>query len=417
MTDKDNGTIFSSDTPSGDVQVGETTQPGGFYGSVTRRGAVERVKLFFKQSHGIVTAQPSDPPGKLLAVIDLDFHHGTLLAKRKTNYAKGSYLQVKIQGKRVDIAFGRSGAIAVVFTTNPWYKYSTVNAAANLAAARSDPNYKLYVINESIDIDLGRDFAEAVLPQHDFFFNASRDMPANYHTAGRVYILLETAPTLMPYSIPMYVEGTINATGYIPTELSTIEFSKTKIEGAPTSDGVFSYTPADGWVYSFHVKVPTIGGHAYGVFVTESAIDGTVVVKETPADDGEEDDYEEIVHVFEAPVTAYYSHSSVSLAFRTSLPYDSGFINPMVVSTSISNVKGYGVFESLVPEKQVEYQGVRFDDMRESIPLVSKSELIRVAGSHIVMNLDRVNRGLQAKPSKARPVTSTDGITALLQRI
>jgi len=386
---------LTSARPPGTVFVDRKALPATVYAKADGLRPVEDTEIFFKELVGTLQTAPLDPRGKLLLTIDLDFSHGNLLSARKQNYAYNKYKEIRVEGKRTDVIFGRSGSIGVIYTTNPWYQLSATDNAANALAAQSDPTYRVLTISDTLDMDLSGMIKDFVREGGWYFANPGESMPLDYHIAGRIFFLTEIPPQILSYELPVYLAGTVQVKDYIPTELSALTFSKTRIEGdirlvQLTWDSEISQYVVDVYVNSL------ITGNAVGSYLPDQSQPMSITIREVPEAGEAADELDpptEVHSIIDYPCKVINATETTLLEFRTTISKLSNFNVPELVEYDIPDQAGWGVFEDSVPMKYRSYKGIPLDSMPTRSVNMRPEVFSRAVGPETLANMRRVARG------------------------
>nr|UKQ11006.1 hypothetical protein 3 [signal crayfish associated hepe-like virus 1] len=400
-------TIASSSRPTGSVIVDKTVQDANFYGTPSGIRPVEDTEIFFKELVGSISAATSDPRGTLLLTIDLDFQHGENFAARKTNYGYIKYKELKITGKRTDIVFGRSGSIGIVYTTNPWYKLSTDDPAANAVAVASDPTYRVLTISDHLEVDIMKNIKDQIRANEWYFNHAGEGMPLDYYMAGKVFILVESPPQLLPYQIPVYTAGSVAVRDYLPTELSTLTFEKHYVD-APITEVTLNWQKRRSeYAVVAYITSPQANTNV-GEFILDDSLNGTIVVRETPQDGDDVDNAPTEHHqLSDFPIAIFNEPSGAMLDIATTVSKLSNFMEPELVEHNLTHVRGWAVYQTSHKSRQAAVRGIPLDKIPVGAPSIPRSAFIRAAGIEAVSNLARVARN-QRPVVVTRPAGDVD---------
>nr|CAJ2444837.1 Hypothetical protein CDS [Astacus astacus] len=373
--------------PTGQVMVDGRSQEANFYAQPTSDRPVEFAKAMFKQELGTVTCGPGDQRGKLLLTIDLDFNHGPQLASRKLNYAYGRYEEFKITGKRTDVIFGRSGALAIVYTNNPWYNVSLDDPAANVDGCVSDPTYRILAISDHLEIDIMKAIQAVTRNNSWFHLNPQDDMPRDYYRAGRVFIFVESPPQLLPFELPIYIAGSIEMKDHIPANLSHLTFARSAVR-VEKGTALLTWGENNEWELQINTgaplpteSVPT----GNGTLILDAPIDWNIEVVDADDEDGT---YIESHRVYDHPITYLAVEDHAIITLRTSISKTSNFVTPAVVDENFTTpLSGWLVFQDsskYVPQLgtsihklPVRTQNTNVSRMRDAVGLNRMSALMQ----------------------------------------
>lgn len=206
--------VVEKPTPESDVPVqGKPAQASPFGPQIT--GPVESKKEFFKYKCLSVTCGPGSTPGEVLGVVELDYRHGELLADRVKDYKLATYDDVKLQGKRTDHTFLRNGAMGVFAVDNPYVTLSESEFETNFNAVMHNPDTKIVAISDPIDYDATK-IVKRNRVRAAHYLNFTKDMPLDYLSAGRIFIICINPPVITDFTMDLYLTGNVIVSGYFP---------------------------------------------------------------------------------------------------------------------------------------------------------------------------------------------------------
>jgi len=391
-------TEFTSARPPGSVLVDKTVQDATVYGTPSGNRPVEATDIFFKEHIGTITTSATDLRGTLLLTIDLDFNHGEVLRSRKTNYAYNQYAELRLEGKRTDVIFGRSGSVGMAFTTNPWYKLSATDAAANAVALQSDPTFRVITMSDMVDVDLNHFVKDMIRANSWYFANPSPTMPDDYYIAGRIFIVTEIPPQLLSYQMPLYIAGTVKVRDYIPTALASLTYSKQRVDATPSVTDLDWDANLNEYVINVYCNDVIEDTEAVGDFVPDVALTKTVTIRQTP-EPGEEperflDAPTEVHMINDFPCKVTANDAGTTFTFRTTITKLTNFTEPEIVETNIPDLHGYVVFEDNTPIQYKTYAGKSLDSIPVRSVKMPKAVINRIVGPQLLHNMQRVRRQL-----------------------